>query len=50
MFYAFINYFRKLLKIFLGVIFRHKLKHLLAGVPRKTVLLKFENVKRAEGY
>ena len=48
MFYAFISYFRKLLKIFLGLIFRHKLKHSLAGVPRKRVLLEFENVKRAE--
>ena len=31
---------------FLGVTYRHKLKHSLLGVPRKMVLLKFENVNR----
>ena len=32
----------------LGVIYRHKLKHSLAAVPRKMVLLKFENIKKDE--
>ena len=31
---------------FLGVTHRHKLKHSLSGVPRKMVLVKFENIKR----
>ena len=30
-------------RVFLDVTYRHKLKHSLLGVPRKMVLLKFEN-------
>ena len=30
------------------IIYRLKLKHSLLGVPRKMVLLKFENIKRDE--
>ena len=48
-FYTLINYFRTLLIIlgaFLRVAFRHKLKQSLVGVPRKMVLLKFENIKK----
>ena len=37
-----------ILESFLGVTYRHKLKHSLLGVPRKIVLLKFENIKRDE--
>ena len=34
------------LRVFLGVTYKHKLKHSLLGVPRKMMLLKFENIKR----
>ena len=33
---------------FVGVTYRHKLKHSLLGVPRKMALLKFENVNKDE--
>ena len=36
--------------VILGAAYRHKLKHSLLGVPRKIVLLKFENIKRDEWY
>ena len=42
---TFYTLIRKLLELF-GATFRHKLKHSLVGVPRKIVLLKFENIKR----
>ena len=32
--------------VFLGVTYRHKLKHSLLGVPRKMVLLKFESKEK----
>ena len=35
------------LRFFGGVTYRHKLKHSLLGVRRKTVLLKFENKEKA---
>ena len=41
-------YFMYLYLSFLGVAYRHKLKHSLLDVPRKIVLLKFENMKRDE--
>ena len=34
------------LGVFLGVTYRHKLKHWLLGVPRKMMLLKFESKER----
>ena len=37
-----------ILEFFLGVAYRPKLKHSLIGVPRKMVLLKFENIKKDE--
>ena len=35
---------------FLGETVRHKLKHLLVGVPRKMVLLKFESIEKHESH
>ena len=45
-FYTFINYFRKLFEFFCVLTFSYNVKHSLVVIPRKMVLLKFENIRR----